>query len=72
MPCPDKIEKICLELGEDIDSEVCQELRAHFEECPDCKAFVDSLRKTVYLYRAMPAVLPSRAARENLFKKLKL
>ena len=72
MPCRDKIEQICLELGEDIDSEVCQELRRHLEECSDCRAYVDSLRKTVHLYRYMPGVLPTQEAREKLFKVLHL
>jgi len=72
MPCPDKIDQICTELGVDIDSDVCKELHAHLEECPDCKAYVDSLRKTVYLYRRLPGVLPSEQVSEKLFKKLNL
>lgn len=72
MPCPDRIEQICTDLGVEIDSEVCQELRMHLEECPDCKAYVDSLRKTVYLYRQLPGVLPSEKASKSLFKRLDL
>ena len=72
MPCPEKVDQICLELGVELNSEVCQSLRAHLEACPDCKAYVDSLRKTVYLYRNLPGVLPSQDASEKLIKKLQL
>lgn len=54
MPCPDMVERICAELGENIDSEVCTEIRQHLATCPDCSAYVDSLKKTVYLYRQLP------------------
>ena len=72
MPCPDRIDQICMELGENIDSEVCRELRKHLEACPDCKTYVDSLRKTVHLYRDLPGVLPTQKATKALFKKLDL
>jgi len=51
MKCITVLEQICDELGENLDSLKCLEIKKHLEECPDCCAHVDSLRKTVYLYR---------------------
>ncbi len=51
MDCIRTIEQICADLGEDIDSPLCQEIRKHLDECPECCANVDSIKKTVYIYR---------------------
>ncbi len=51
MECTRTIEQICLELGEDIDSPLCQEIRKHLDDCPECCANVDSIKKTVFIYR---------------------
>jgi predicted anti-sigma-YlaC factor YlaD len=32
--------------------EVCAEIERHLDDCENCRIVVDSLRKTVYLYRA--------------------
>jgi anti-sigma factor RsiW len=50
---------ICLEivdqLSDYIDGELedslCSELEAHLAECPDCRVMVDTMRKTIILYR---------------------
>ena len=51
MKCLKTIEQICTELGENIDAPMCQEIREHLNECPQCCAYVDSIKKTVHLYR---------------------
>lgn len=51
MKCTKILEKICDELGENLDSPKCAEVKKHLAECPECCAHVDSLRKTVFLYR---------------------
>lgn len=51
MECIRTIEQICADLGADIDSPLCQEIKKHLDECPDCCANVDSIKKTVYIYR---------------------
>jgi predicted anti-sigma-YlaC factor YlaD len=35
--------------------EVCAEIERHLEDCENCRIVVDSLRKTVYLYRTTAA-----------------
>lgn len=49
--CPDLI----LELSDYIDGladpSICAEIERHLHECQDCKVMVDTLRKTITLYR---------------------
>ena len=45
------MDHICENLGEDINSEFCQEIRDHLEQCPECCASVDAMKKTVHLYK---------------------
>ena len=56
----------------DLEAAVCAELEAHLAGCPDCRVMVDTLRKTIYLYRAgAPAELP-RDVEERLYGVLRL
>lgn len=47
----DTLEKLCDDLSTDIDGELCDEVKEHLEECPECRVYVDTLKQTVYLYR---------------------
>ena len=47
-----RILEICAEFGEDMNSPACKRLRQHAQESSDCAAFVDSMRKTIELFRA--------------------
>ena len=49
--CLKNIEQICEALGEELDSESCLEIKQHLEKCPHCCAYVDSIKKTIYLYQ---------------------
>lgn len=66
-----RILEICSELGEDIDSSNCKALREYVRECPDCRAFVDSVKKTITLYRHHIAAYDS-ATHGRLFAVLDL
>lgn len=52
--CRQVYQHICDHLDEDLSSARCRQIRHHLEECPDCKAYLDSLKKTIVLYRAAP------------------
>jgi len=56
-----------------LQAELCQELEAHMSECENCRIVVDTLRKTISLYRAdgSAADLPPDV-RERLFRRLDL
>jgi anti-sigma factor RsiW len=64
------------ELSDYVDGELeaalCAELEAHLAECPDCRVMVDTLRKTIVLYRSQSQVgLPSDV-QERLYKVLEM
>jgi len=53
MECLTNLKQICDRLGENLNSPTCQELKAHLAECTKCCAYVDSIKKTVYLYQCL-------------------
>lgn len=56
----------------ELSPELCAVLEAHMAECPNCYIVVDSLRKTVLLYRSLdPPEMPADLER-RLFRVLQL
>ena len=61
-------------LDEDLEPGLCDELERHLDDCPPCRAFLDSLRRTVDLVRDLPATeLPEEVTRElgETYRKLR-
>ena len=72
----DKCKRLLGALSDYVDGEaeeaICAEIERHLAECENCRIVVDTLSKTVYLYRHLePAPLPA-AVRVRLFKRLNL
>lgn len=49
----------------ELEERLCAEIEAHMRDCPDCQVMVDTLHKTVVLYRThgsveVPADVQSR------------
>jgi len=57
----------------ELKAELCQELERHMADCDDCQIVVDTLKKTVSLYKeaAEEPAIPSDV-RVRLFRKLNL
>jgi anti-sigma factor RsiW len=57
----------------ELADDLCVEIQRHLDDCPDCHLVVDTLRKTIYLYRstAEPPDVPAEV-RERLFHCLNL
>jgi predicted anti-sigma-YlaC factor YlaD len=57
----------------ELGSALCSEIEQHLQGCEDCRIVVDSLRKTVYLYKVTSG-LPGMPleVRERLYKRLDL
>jgi hypothetical protein len=60
------------ELDAELQSRACKEIRKHLALCPNCTAYLDSLRKTVLLYKRFPDPHTPKRMREKLFAVLKL
>ncbi len=71
--CQEFLSQISDYLDNDIDPITCDELERHLVDCPNCRVFVDTLKKTVYLFQQREADIdvPS-GVRERLFKVLSL
>jgi anti-sigma factor RsiW len=72
MKCKDAYIYICDNLDADLNSPECREIRKHLVDCPDCTAYLDSLKKTVHLYRTAPVPEVTPAIHSRLFKIIKL
>lgn len=59
-------------LDGEASTEICAEIERHMAGCDDCQVVVDTLRKTVHLVKDISEPRMSSAARERLFKSLKL
>lgn len=56
----------------DLDPELCHELEAHMAACENCRIVVDTLTKTISLYRQLPAPDLPNAVKERLYAVLDL
>jgi anti-sigma factor RsiW len=57
----------------DLGDEICDEIERHMADCENCRVVVDTLRKTISLYRTVGASteLPE-GARQRLYHRLDL
>lgn len=58
----------------ELKEELCTELERHLSECEDCRVVVDTLKKTVYLYRSTaqePITIPLDV-KQRLLKRLEM
>lgn len=68
MKCSDVYLYICTNLDQNLNSARCRRIKKHIAGCPDCSAYLDSLRKTVSLYRAYPTPRVPPSVHRRLFK----
>jgi hypothetical protein len=55
-------------LETDASAELCTEIERQMADCGDCRVVVDTLRKTVTLYRSLPRPPLPTAARQRLLQ----
>lgn len=72
----DKCREMLGDLSEYLDGEaseeLCAEIERHMSGCEDCRIVVDTLRKTVLLYRDLARPQMSTDARQRLYQALDL
>ncbi len=70
--CHDLLDGLSDYLDGEASSQLCAEIERHVATCERCRIVVDTLRKTVTLYRQLPQPLMPAEARERLYKRLDL
>jgi anti-sigma factor RsiW len=65
MECQEMLAKLSDYIDEELEEQLCAEIEAHMRQCPDCQIMVDTLQKTVKLYRThgqteIPAAVKTR------------
>lgn len=72
MKCTDVYLFICDNLDQKLDSPQCREIKRHLESCSDCSAYLDSVKKTVQLYRTFSIPHVPAATHRKLLKTINL
>ena len=70
--CKEMYRHMCENLDNELDSAACREIRKHIENCENCSALLDSLKKTVFLYKNYPIPEVPPAAHKELFAVIQL
>lgn len=70
--CRDLLGELSLYIDGEAEQSLCDEIEAHMAECENCRILVDTLRKTVTLYRALPAEPLPDDVEERLYKRLNI
>jgi len=63
---------ICENLDQTMDSPRCRAIRKHLDDCPDCRTYLDSLKKTVVLYTMLPSPKVPNRVHRKLFRTIAL
>lgn len=69
--CAEMLEPLSEYLDGTAAAALCAEIERHLAECPECTVFVDTLRRTIELYRLddQAGTLPA-PVRERLYRRL--
>ncbi len=72
MNCDDILNRICDDLSEDINSQVCKDIKNHLESCENCSAQINSMKNAVNLYKCLEEKKVPIVVHERLLKMLNL
>ena len=72
----DACSQLLTQLPDYLDGEarasICREIEKHLQSCEDCRVVVDTMKKTITLYRKVPREEVPSAVHERLVRVLKL
>lgn len=72
MKCKKTYRYICENLDSNLNSPACVEIKKHLDHCPDCTVYLNTLKKTVLLYKQQKSPTLGKSARKNLMLSLTL
>jgi len=67
-PCRDVFARLSEYLDEELEPGLCERLEDHMDGCPPCRAFLDSLRRTVSLVGALDPPVLDEATRRRVIE----
>jgi len=70
--CKKVLKKLCEDLGGNLDSPFCKEVEAHLQICPQCWAYVNSIKNTVHFCQKLVDEDVPQAIHKRLLQCLKL
>lgn len=70
--CKDMLGTLSDYVDGEIDAELCAEIDRHLKECGNCRIMVDTLRRTVVLYREYGHAEVPADAKDRLYAVLNL
>ncbi len=72
MKCQGVYKYICENLDANMKSARCRAIKKHLDSCPDCSAYLDSLKKTILLYKKESGPSVPVSMHKRLFKMIDL
>lgn len=70
--CRDLLGQLSDYVDGELEAALCAELEAHMAECPNCRAMVDTVRKTITLYHTQASADLPADVEERLYRVLNL
>lgn len=70
--CKDMLGDLSEYIDGELEADLCAEIEAHMRDCPVCQVMVDTLRKTVIIYRKHGQVEIPPDVRSRLYAVLDL
>lgn len=70
--CQDLLSHLSDYIDGELEDAICAQLEAHLAECPDCRVMVDTVRKTIILYRGQAATELPVDIKDRLYRVLQI
>jgi uncharacterized protein (DUF302 family) len=70
--CKDFLQDLSLYIDYEASTELCEEIERHLAECANCNVVVDTLQRTVSLYRNHPKPDMPEQLRERLYRTFQI
>jgi predicted anti-sigma-YlaC factor YlaD len=72
MDCREILEGLSEYIDEELAEKTCREIEMHLKDCYNCRVVVNTLRKTVTMYREVPTPEIPGDVRTRLHKVIRL
>lgn len=73
MNCQDILKNLNDYIDGELDRQLCTDIEAHIDSCPNCQIVVNTLKKTIQLYQMTSEKIDFPIeARKRLYKRLDL